>query len=172
MGPGMIYTMIRPGKDPEGGLMQSQVPNAPSFWLTYVDVDDVKAATAKALSLGATVMKDVTEVPDGLFTITTDPTGARWGSSAYTRAWMKPGTRLGAYEITGALGAGGMGEVYRAARSRLGREVALKILPAGRAADPALLDRFTPRGPGALPPSPIPTSSRLLRSRRPTASTS
>ena len=80
MGPGMTYTMIRSGKSPEGGLMQSQVPNAPSFWLTYVDVDDVKAATARAVSLGGTVMKDVTEVPGmGSFTIITDPTGAALG---------------------------------------------------------------------------------------------
>ena len=72
--------MIRPGKGPEGGLMQHHVPNAPSFWLTYVDVDDVKAATAKAMSLGATVMKDVTEVPGmGWFTIIVDPTGAALG---------------------------------------------------------------------------------------------
>jgi len=77
MGPGMTYTMIRPGAGPEGGLMQSQVPNAPSFWLTYVGVEDVKAATAKAVSLGATVMRDVTEVPGmGWFTIIVDPTGA------------------------------------------------------------------------------------------------
>jgi len=56
------------------------VPNAPSFWLTYVDVDDVKAATAKAQSLGATVMRDVTEVPGmGWFTIIVDPTGAALG---------------------------------------------------------------------------------------------
>ena len=72
--------LIRSGKSPEGGLMQSQVPNAPSFWLTYVDVDDVKAATARAVSLGGRVMKDVTEVPGmGSFTIITDPTGAALG---------------------------------------------------------------------------------------------
>ena len=80
MGPGMTYTLIRPGKSPEGGLMQTQVPNAPSFWLTYVDVEDVKAATAKATSLGATVMRDVTEVAGmGWFTIIIDPTGAALG---------------------------------------------------------------------------------------------
>jgi serine/threonine protein kinase len=42
---------------------------------------------------------------------------------------LKPGTRLGPYEITSAIGAGGMGEVYRARDSRLGREVAVKVLP-------------------------------------------
>jgi eukaryotic-like serine/threonine-protein kinase len=42
---------------------------------------------------------------------------------------LRDGQRLGPYEIRGALGAGGMGEVYRAFDSRLGREVAVKILP-------------------------------------------
>jgi serine/threonine protein kinase/Tol biopolymer transport system component len=52
------------------------------------------------------------------------------------------GTRLGAYEITGALGAGGMGEVFRATDTRLGRQVALKLLPGMFAADPERLARF------------------------------
>jgi serine/threonine protein kinase len=55
---------------------------------------------------------------------------------------LSAGTRLGAYEIVGPLGAGGMGEVYRALDARLGREVAIKVLPAGFAADPDALARF------------------------------
>ena len=42
---------------------------------------------------------------------------------------LAPGTRLGPYEIVSPLGAGGMGEVYRAKDTRLGREVAIKVLP-------------------------------------------
>ena len=42
---------------------------------------------------------------------------------------LDPGTRLGPYEIVSPLGAGGMGEVYRAKDTRLGREVAVKVLP-------------------------------------------
>ncbi len=52
------------------------------------------------------------------------------------------GTRLGPYEIVGAIGAGGMGEVYRARDTRLDRTVAIKVLPAAFAADPQLRERF------------------------------
>ena len=55
---------------------------------------------------------------------------------------IAPGTRIGVYEITGALGAGGMGEVYRARDAKLNREVALKLLPETLAADPERLMRF------------------------------
>jgi serine/threonine-protein kinase len=50
--------------------------------------------------------------------------------------------RLGVYEVTGPLGAGGMGEVYRATDSKLKREVALKVLPADVANAPERLARF------------------------------
>ena len=55
-------------------------PGAPSAWLAYVLVDDIAAATAKAKSLGAKVMKDVTEVMgEGWLRIIVDPTGACLG---------------------------------------------------------------------------------------------
>src|ERR1022692_1280553 len=53
-----------------------------------------------------------------------------------------PGTHTGPYEILAPLGAGGMGEVYRARDTRLGREVAVKVLPAAYSADPGRIRRF------------------------------
>src|SRR5262245_10885798 len=53
-----------------------------------------------------------------------------------------PGTKLGPYEIVAPLGAGGMGEVYRGRDARLGRDVAIKVLPDLFAGDPERLARF------------------------------
>jgi serine/threonine protein kinase len=55
---------------------------------------------------------------------------------------LTPGTRIGAFEITGRLGSGGMGEVYRARDTSLGRDVAIKVLPDAFARDPDRLARF------------------------------
>src|SRR6202007_2214704 len=55
---------------------------------------------------------------------------------------LSSGTKLGPYEIRSPLGAGGMGEVYRARDTRLNRDVAIKILPASFSADPDRLQRF------------------------------
>jgi serine/threonine protein kinase len=55
---------------------------------------------------------------------------------------LTPGTRIGTFEITGRLGSGGMGEVYRARDTSLGRDVAIKVLPEAFARDPARLARL------------------------------
>jgi hypothetical protein len=55
---------------------------------------------------------------------------------------LTPGSRLGPYEVLAALGAGGMGEVYRARDAKLGRDIAIKVLPAETSADPGRRQRF------------------------------
>ncbi len=70
------------------------------------------------------------------------PSGARPACGRQGSALLNSGTKLGAYEVTGALGAGGMGEVYRARDTRLNRDVALKVLPEAFAQDAERLARF------------------------------
>jgi predicted enzyme related to lactoylglutathione lyase len=78
MGPD-TYTSIGTGGT-GGGIFKTPLTEAPSSWLAYVAVDDVAASTKKAKDLGATVMKDKTEVPGmGFFSIIVDPSGAALG---------------------------------------------------------------------------------------------
>lgn len=77
--PGGGYTLIKVGEGTGGGMMKNPIPGAPSFWLAYILVDDIQASTKKAKSLGANVMKDVTEIPGvGSFSVLGDPTGAHF----------------------------------------------------------------------------------------------
>ena len=55
---------------------------------------------------------------------------------------LSVGKRIGPYEVTASIGAGGMGEVYRAKDTKLGRDVAIKVLPSGLAGDPSHMIRF------------------------------
>jgi predicted enzyme related to lactoylglutathione lyase len=85
--PGDAYTVIKVGEGTGGGIMK-QVPGGPAGWIPYVLVDDLRTATDKARSLGGTVMKDITEVPEmGWFSIIQDPAGAilgLWKTNAET----------------------------------------------------------------------------------------
>ena len=75
MGGGMIYSTFKPSSGPGGGMFT--MPGAPTFWLPYVGVEEINAATDKAKSLGATIHKGPMEVPGhGWMTILGDPTGA------------------------------------------------------------------------------------------------
>jgi predicted enzyme related to lactoylglutathione lyase len=78
--PDGTYTLVDVGEGTGGGMMKHPMPGAPSMWMAYVLVDDIKVATAKAKSLGAQVMRDVTPVQEmGWFSIIVDPTGAHLG---------------------------------------------------------------------------------------------
>ena len=79
----MTYTLI-PGDQTQygigGGIMKQMMPGAPSIWVPYIGVDDLKKATDKARSLGADIMMENQEVPNmGWFSILKDPTGAITG---------------------------------------------------------------------------------------------
>ena len=71
------YTLIQVEGKVVGGMLTNPMPGVPSFWLSYVLVDDIGAMTEKAKSLGAKVVREVTEVAGtGWFSILQDPTGA------------------------------------------------------------------------------------------------
>jgi predicted enzyme related to lactoylglutathione lyase len=86
MGNDVTYTMIDVGEGTGGGMMTHPIPGAPSVWLPYVLVDDINAATEKARSLGAQVVREPMEVPGaGWLAIFLDPTGAALGMWQPTR---------------------------------------------------------------------------------------
>lgn len=89
--PGMDYTMINVGEGTGGGMMKTVEPSSPSSWMAYVLVDDAAVATEKARSLGATICKEVTEIPGiGWFSVITDPTGATLALWQMNPAYRKP----------------------------------------------------------------------------------
>jgi len=73
---------------------------------------------------------------------------------------LTPGTRLGRYEVAAAIGAGGMGEIYRARDTTLGRDVAIKTLPAELARDPRWLARLESETRGGTPTRHRPSRSQ------------
>ncbi len=80
MGPGMAYTMIGVGEGTAGGMQKHPMPEHGSGWLAYVAVDDINAATEKARTLGAHIVREPTEVMGaGHLSIIADPTGATLG---------------------------------------------------------------------------------------------
>jgi serine/threonine protein kinase len=68
---------------------------------------------------------------------------------------LASGTKLGSYEIVAPLGAGGMGEVYRARDAKLERDVAVKVLPAHLSEDPVALARFEREAKAVAATSPM-----------------
>ena len=85
---------------------------------------------------------------------------------------LSPGTKLGSYKILSALSAGGMGEVYRARDPKLGREIAIKVLPSEMAGNAQRRERDSSVKPRRSRRSITPTSSPSTPSKNPMASTS
>ena len=83
---------------------------------------------------------------------------------------LSAGTRLGPYEILSALGAGGMGEVYRARDTKLDRDVAIKVLPEAFAADAERLARFQREAQDPRLAEPSEHRRTSTASKKPTAS--
>lgn len=89
--PGMDYTLINVGGGTGGGMMKTVQPDSPSCWTAYVAVDDAVVATGKARELGATICREVTEIPGvGWFSVITDPTGATLALWQMNPDYQKP----------------------------------------------------------------------------------
>ena len=74
---GIPYTMINVGEGTGGGMMTNPAPHESAHWQAFVGVDDIKASTEKAKSLGATVVQDVMDIGEhGWISVIVDPTGA------------------------------------------------------------------------------------------------
>jgi predicted enzyme related to lactoylglutathione lyase len=75
------YTMIDVGKGVGGGMMQKPMAEQPTAWMPYVEVDNVKKTVAKAKKLGANVIVEYMEIPNGMgsFGLFIDPNGAALG---------------------------------------------------------------------------------------------
>jgi len=78
------YTEITPGEGFPAGLTQNKYGGG-SHWLTYIKVDDVAASIDRAKQLGARVLTEVQEIPEGKFSVLVDPTGAPFGLYQKTR---------------------------------------------------------------------------------------
>lgn len=83
--PDATYTVVNVGGGTGGGMLKQTTPGASSSWLPYVLVDDLEVATEKARALGATIVKEITELPKtGWISIIRDPTGAMLGLWQFT----------------------------------------------------------------------------------------
>ena len=120
--PGMNYTMIDVGGGTGGGMQLKPMPDAPTGWMPYVQVDDVKATVAKAVKAGATAMLPFQEIGEmGSIGVFADPNGAVigvWASTAPAAPAAAPAKKA-------------------AAKKAPAKKAAAKKAPAKKAAAPA-----------------------------------
>ena len=81
MGEGLTYNVFNAGERPVGGMlpMPPEAGQMPTMWMSYITVENLEESVAKAQSLGARVLKDVTRLPMGSFAVISDPQGATVG---------------------------------------------------------------------------------------------
>jgi predicted enzyme related to lactoylglutathione lyase len=94
MGPGMVYTLIDVGQGVGGGMQKKPMPEAPTAWLPYVEVDDVPTTLAAARAAGAQVVLDTHDIGEmGFIGVFVDPTGAALGVWAVRKQAAKKPTK-------------------------------------------------------------------------------
>ena len=80
MGEGGSYFMVKPGDGPDGGITGKQMPEQPTAWMPYVQVEDIGATITKSESLGGRTVMPETPIPGmGTLAVLRDPTGATLG---------------------------------------------------------------------------------------------
>src|SRR5688572_2695478 len=129
------------------GSLESSGPVAFFLAMSILPQNRLQAECVSQSSTGAAFTREVSWGPGHLPSyppVQSRATGDRDGRSSSRRGVMSlsPGTRFGSYSITEPLGAGGMGEVYRARDTELGRDVAIKVLPESFTSDAARVARF------------------------------
>jgi hypothetical protein len=75
----MIGVGVGAGDGVGGGIMANPAASTPSYWLAYIQVEDVTAAAKKAAALGGQILQEKTDLPLGPFAVIADPTGAAVG---------------------------------------------------------------------------------------------
>jgi predicted enzyme related to lactoylglutathione lyase len=101
--PDMSYAMINVGKGTGGGMMKKQMPEQPTMWLPYIEVDSVKKTVAKAKKAGATAMVEYMEISGGMgaFGVLMDPTGAAFGVWEKAKSAPRPAKKAAKKKKTG-----------------------------------------------------------------------
>jgi predicted enzyme related to lactoylglutathione lyase len=95
--------MINVGKGTGGGMMKKQMPEQPTMWLPYIEVDSVKKTVAKAKKAGATAMVEYMEIGGGMgaFGVLMDPTGAAFGLWENAKSAPRPAKKAAKKKKTG-----------------------------------------------------------------------
>jgi predicted enzyme related to lactoylglutathione lyase len=130
--PGMSYTMIDVGGGTGGGMQMKPMPDAPTGWMPYVQVDDVKATVAKAVKAGATAMLPFQEVGEmGSIGVFADPNGAVIGVWA-EKAPAAPAKKVAAEKAPAKKAAAKKAPAKKAPAKKAAKKVSAPAKKAGK----------------------------------------